>query len=169
MSNGWYKINNYLVVMKLHLLRHANAEALSSSENDIDRKLSLKGQKQCSELSLVRSMLPEQVNTWCSQAERTKQTLYNLGLSADAKIEFSLDLYLCTKSHLLQRIWLNDVPGDLLIVGHNFGISDLATYFLGDPIDLDTAEYVILEFQTELWEETSKGLATLFHRSRPQV
>lgn len=155
--------------MKLHLLRHAKTEERSSSGRDIDRKLLPKGIAQATEL---RSFLNDLrgLNLHCSTATRARQTLDILVEEREiGSVFFTEDLYLC--SHLDLLHYLNGIEGqkDILLVGHNNGISDLATYLTGQFIDLKTCGYVCLEFKLDSWQEISKETATVLQVYRPEV
>ena len=58
------------------------------------------------------------------------------------------------KKTYLKLIWQENHPDDLVLIGHNFGISDLANYFLDNQIELRTAEYICIEFPFDSWGET---------------
>jgi phosphohistidine phosphatase len=56
---------------------------------------------------------------------------------------------------------------DLMVIGHNDGISDLASYLTGEHIYFKTGMLWILEFNGNSWEELSAetALATSYYRS----
>lgn len=152
--------------MKLHILRHGKAE--SHSIKDFDRKLHKKGRKQC---ELLKTYFKERngiKEIWCSDAFRTRETLHRVSNEHWPKAKFSTSLYLASKDFLLDEIWNNNSSNELLIVGHNFGISDLASYFTEEHIDLGTGEYICIEFQANSWNETSMGLGVIVDRYRPE-
>lgn len=156
-------------MLRLHLLRHAKTEQFSPSGNDFDRYLMEKGTRQCDALVDHFSGISGIKNVWCSDATRTRQTLEPLSILGLPKAEYSKDLYLCSYKAILERIWKHTDAGDLLIVGHNFGISDLASYFADERIELRTAGYVRIGFEVDSWKETSRGNGIIEELYRPEV
>lgn len=156
----------------LYLLRHAKTNQISPTGKDFDRELLPKGKKQVLQLSTYFGKFPFQNKTkgLISTAKRTQQTY--LGIKNElnfAETTHLNELYLCSHHELLQIIWNQETEKDLFIIGHNNGISDLASYFLEVSVDLATSEFVHLQFDCDSWQETSKGLATLANRFHPKV
>ena len=157
--------------MKLHLLRHAKTEVSSSSGKDFDRELMTKGIIQANLMGqyLMNSDLNIR-ETYCSEAVRTSQTLSIISkFVVCGKISLQNDLYLADRETLLAIIWKIKHKGDLLIIGHNDGLSQLASYFADQYIHLKTCGYVCLEFRADSWKETSIGTGSVIADYRPQV
>lgn len=156
--------------MKLHLLRHAKTSPSAISGKDIDRPLSAKGIAQSNLMGLYLQKRIDSNQTLCSSALRTRQTLEIIGYHKPlAGITISDDLYLCSQNQYLQVLWELDGQSDLLIVGHNFGISDLATYLTDARIEMRTSEYVCIEFAAIAWKEVSRGTGSIVDQYRPRV
>lgn len=155
--------------MKLHILRHAKTDDHSISGSDIDRELLPEGVEQSVALRSYFNSITDIETVWCSDAKRTRQTAEIIldGIHPDP--DFELDLYLASKQALLQKIWSSNLSGDLLIIGHNFGISDLASYLTNERIELATADYVCIEFDCESWQEISVGTGTIVDHYRPRA
>lgn len=156
--------------MKLHLLRHAKTDQHSASGKDYDRELLPKGKKQCLIMSEHLKHVHKIKEVWCSSAARTKET-YKL-INKETKLpdpKYFDDLYLCSKQVYLDKIWDNIDKGDLLIIGHNYGISDLASYLTDKHIELRTCGYICIEFETDNWNEISRGTGTIIDHFRPEV
>lgn len=156
--------------MKLHLLRHAKTDQSSPTGRDFDRKLLPRGIAQCADL---RNTLPSElqmVEVWCSSSARTRAT-YAL-ISEGGKLQeatFSDALYLASRSELFQAITAHNGDQDLLIIGHNFGISDLAAYLIDEHVELQTGGYICISFDIASWQELSRGLGTTVLSYRPEV
>lgn len=169
-SEGWcFKLIFHICFMKLHILRHAKTEPLAISGRDFDRKLLPKGQRQVKALhtQLIDLSLGE---VHCSSSARTRQTLTLLAPKLEQeKFVFSDDLYLCSHLQILQ--YINQIRGghDLLLIGHNNGLSDFVTYLTGDFVSLKTAAYMCLEIEVSAWEQLSRNTATVLHSFRPEV
>jgi len=58
---------------------------------------------------------------------------------------------------------------NLLIIGHNDGISSLASYLTEEYVHLKTCELVVLDFHVDEWAALSAGTATIAHRYRPET
>lgn len=151
--------------MKLYLLRHAKTNQQSPTGQDFDRELLPKGIAQC---AMMREHLEglQGVHVLCSSAQRTRQTLQEIRLNSE-EVEFRDELYLCSRDRILQTIWNANTSKDLMVIGHNFGISDLAEYLLEDYIEMRTCELLVFDFEIDSWQEVSKGLGTLVDRYRP--
>ncbi|MDG1331073.1 MAG: phosphoglycerate mutase family protein [Crocinitomicaceae bacterium] len=156
--------------MKLHLLRHGKTQQQSTTGRDYDRELNEKGLAQCQMLGEYFKKIDLSCETWCSSAKRTRLTYSNVAkkLRLD-KIVMREDLYLCSRSTLLEALWERSGDEDLLIIGHNFGISDLATYLTDVRIELRTGGYICIEFADFRWEEVSRGLGVISDQYRPKV
>ena len=162
----------YFRRMKLHLVRHGKAEKFSNSGKDFDRDLAQKGIKQSQMLGkhLQEKGLAEDIAILCSSANRTVQTLESIRKHINFKnINYQNDLYLCGKDDLLNLLWGLNNNQDLLIIGHNFGISDFGQYFIDDFLELRTGEYICIEFDASNWKETSQGMGVIADLYRASV
>lgn len=156
----------------LYILRHAKTNQFSPTGKDFDRELMEKGVKQLVELGTYFQKKLETKDLACfiSTAKRTQQTWMGIKHFVRFTNETSLhSLYHANLQELLQFIWEQETSSDILLIGHNFGISDLASYFLDEALVLSTSEFIQLSFECENWNETSKGMATLTARFRPLV
>ncbi len=155
--------------MVLHLIRHAKTNQVSQSGKDFDRPLLERGWKQCEELTdYLKKKDFGTSKIICSSAKRTRETLEGTkACFTSSEIEFSEELYLCSISTFLKKIWSENHQKDLVIIGHNFGISDLANYFLDRQDEMRTAEYVCIEFPFDTWEEAFQATGSLKDHYRP--
>lgn len=157
--------------MNLFLIRHAKTEKTASSGRDFDRQLAEKGQKQGLELQKFLAEFDfEEVTIWCSDAIRTKQTLSLIDEHFPSQnIEFKNELYLASSQEIRNLIWNTDSNRDLLIIGHNEGISDIASYFLGEDIHLKTATFIQISFEAKSRQEWSADLGRIKSVFRPEL
>lgn len=155
--------------MILHLIRHAKTDQFSETGEDFDRKLLPRGKRQSVSLyKYLDKKSWELVQVYCSTAKRTLQTWQNLEAAFPEKsVEFSDKWYLCDLKTYLKSIWETDRRTDLILIGHNFGISDLANYFLDDDREMATCEYMAIQFDIDSWSESSRGMGKLIERFRP--
>jgi len=157
--------------MKLHLIRHAKTEQFSPTGKDFDRELMKRGRKQCVELNqfLVNQDLKDTL-VFCSSADRTKETLsYLMTNFSNENCFFDKELYLCSLKFYLEFLWKINHEKDIMLIGHNFGISDLANYFLDSEIEMRTAEYLLVSLPFDSWNETSGATGSLTLQYRPSA
>ena len=148
----------------LYLLRHS--DAVNSADNDYNRKLSHLGKDKAHHFSTKFSAEFSFDLVLCSSANRTKETLNLLELK-QTEILFYDSLYLAEKEMLLAEI--EKVPvriSNLLIIGHNNGLSDLAIYLTGSNIHLSTCQMVQIQLETNAWnllgQETGRIVRNFF-------
>jgi phosphohistidine phosphatase len=149
--------------MKLHLLRHAKTNPTSSSGLDFDRELMPRGYEQLQEFKAFYANHPFQIGQiLCSSAVRTRQTLEEIkGLFPDVPVTFIDELYLASSGEMLQIINQLQCAEDLLVIGHNEGISELASELSAAFILLKTCGLVSLEFPFESSAMVSKETGVL--------
>ena len=110
----------------LYLRRHGEADA-NSAASDRDRPLSAFGHRQAVLAGELLAGSGVQV-VMSSGAERCRQTVADLGLPGEPRVEFQEALYLADVETLLQRIGeIEDEVDALLVVGHSPGLPSLAT------------------------------------------
>lgn len=157
--------------MKIHLVRHAKTDPNSQSGKDFDRRLLPKGIAQANVLSYYLAQHSIQPSyTYCSEAVRTRETLEILSYGNElGKIHLSRELYLSDRETYLKMIWELKHKKEILIVGHNDGISSLASYLLEETCFMKTCHYVCIEFDADSWKEISRGTGKLTAEFRPSV
>ena len=152
--------------MKLHLIRHAKTLQALPDENDFDRALAEHGKRQAASLAEYLKEKIVSCEVWCSQARRTKETYDILEKAGNSfrTITYFNEFYLCSKDAFLEKLWMDNSTEDVMIIGHNFGISDLANYFLDDMLEMRTCEYICIEFEAHRRNETSRETCVIVDR-----
>jgi phosphohistidine phosphatase len=149
--------------MKLHLLRHAKTNQISPTGKDFDRELLPRAFEQSAELKRYlqdHTIAPKHI--LCSSAVRTRQTLDQIkAFFADVPVTFLDELYLASAGELLKIINELQSPEDVLLIGHNEGISELASELSAAFILLKTCGLVSLEFPFESSAMVSKETGVL--------
>jgi phosphohistidine phosphatase len=145
-------------VRTLILLRHAVAASLGLDGRDFDRDLTPAGRAEAEAAGRRLAALdlrPQLLLT--SPARRTRGTTdivaRNLGLAA-ASVREDATLYLATAPALRAAIARTDATvGCLLLVGHNPGLSELATTLdtSGEGVALATGAFVRLDLPLANW------------------
>lgn len=138
-----------VLFMKLFLLRHGKAVQGFENQKDFDRDLADKGMKQSKKIGNYLRGNGIKYGL-VSSANRTQQTfdILNKQLNIEEVYE-SPDLYLASAETINEVINSHVTGHDLVVVGHNFGISDLIDYYTGININLSTCMLAIIEFDTQ--------------------
>lgn len=154
----------------LYLLRHAKTDQFSKTGRDFDRCLLPKGKRQCS--LMKDALLKNEVNPdiiLVSTAKRTQETYELVADALHGKVMHSSDLYLCSATTLLDAINQIGDANEVMIIGHNFGISDLAVYLDNTAPTLQTCGLLKIQFNIDSWQEVSRDLGIIQFYYRPQV
>lgn len=158
---------------RLILLRHAKTEKDSASGKDEDRCLDQRGNTDATEIGAwlaANGYLPD--IALVSTATRTRQTWDLISpYIPHCRIKYRDDLYLAETSQLLKivRTTKGD-PANLLVLGHNPGLHELAWNLTGKSSaadrralgeNLPTAAAAIIDFAVEAWQEIADQKGTL--------
>jgi phosphohistidine phosphatase len=155
--------------MKLHLLRHAKTESQSATGKDFDRQLAQKGILQATNLKTKMDVSNVQA-VYCSSSARTRKTWKIISQDTFLnKVIFTEELYLASHMEMLNFINSLEENHEILLIGHNEGISDLATYLCDDFIQFKTSEYCVIDLEIDSWKELSKGQGKITFRYRPEI
>lgn len=158
-------------MLVLHLIRHAKTHRESPTGKDKDRALIEKGIAQSNLLGhYIQSHHIELGKMLCSSAMRTRQTKSVIcqHLAEQCRIDYRDELYLASREEMMLELE-QESEKILTIIGHNEGISDLASYFSDEPIQLRTAEMISITFPFDDWTLVSRGTGTIVLRYRPEV
>ena len=147
--------------MRVHLLRHAKTNQVSPTGQDFDRQLLPRGYEQLAELKTFFRTYPlSPIQILCSSAMRTKQTLHEIiDLWPNANVQYIDELYLASKHDILNAICTLNSPHEILVVGHNEGLSELAIYLTNQALWLKTCGFVSLDlpFETSAFISADTG------------
>ena len=166
---------------RLMLLRHAKTETDAPSGRDQDRRLDPRGHRDAAEIGgwlASHKPFPDMVQV--SPAVRAKQT-WELAWEAmkdrvpPPRVELVPELYGAEPTQMLQTIRMASVtdPHQLMLVGHNPGMHELALVLTGigdaagrDALadNLPTSGLAVFEFTTNDWNEVGfrRGKLVLF-------
>ncbi len=139
---------------QLILLRHAKSVS-QFTNSDFNRTLNEKGKKDAPEVAKAFKLLGIQPNIiLCSTAIRTKETLALFRL--DEPIEYLDGLYHAAASDIYDIILKYQDYEIIMVVGHNFGITNLANQLsTTGAAEMNTCGLYILEFPDSI--ELNKG------------
>ena len=154
--------------MLLYLLRHANAEHTSPSRNDKDRPLSSIGINQAVLLGdYVSTLNLIETSMYISSSLRTIETENYALKSCTNNKEFHDELYLTSSKELMKFINGQNTTNNILILGHNEGISALASYLTDQYIALNTANCITIEFDCVNSNEISGSMGKIIDFFNP--
>lgn len=149
-------------MLHLYIIRHAKASSNSNSGRDVDRPLNSKGLNQLQNLHIYLAKnkpIISEINV--SSAKRTRETYKGLKNLLDSTVLFKDELYLASRDELNKLISNFNNNRPVMIIGHNDGLSDLVSYYVGDHIQLPTCAYIHLEFDLESWDLVSIDTAKI--------
>jgi phosphohistidine phosphatase len=158
-------------MLTLHLIRHAKTQQESATGEDIDRELMGKGTAQSNLLGhYLQSHHIELGKMLCSTATRARQTksIICQHLVERCKTEYIEDLYHASKEKILEELQ-RCTENTVTIIGHNEGISELASYLSEEYIQMRTAEFISFTFSFREWSHVFQGTGTILMRYRPEV
>jgi len=148
------------MIYRLVVMRHAKS-SWKTGEQDHSRPLSRRGMKDAPNVAgalVSRDWVPELVLS--SDSERTRQTWTHMApvFGRDVFIEYRADFYLAGLHNVAERI--ETVPSDvltLLVLGHNPGWEEAVYALSGQPIQMTTANAVLLQTEADSWAEAIHG------------
>jgi phosphohistidine phosphatase len=152
---------------RLTLVRHAHAKVQDPPITDFERPLSRRGRSEAKATALQlleQELVPDLMIA--SPARRTLQTAEILARElhvADRHLRQDESLYLAAADGILNVIRGSGPRiGHLMIVGHNPGISVLASVLAPEAAlgDFATAAACTLEFEVSAWSAVNAGSAT---------
>jgi len=154
-------------MLRLTLVRHAKTEAAHSGQEDWDRALEPRGQRDAPEMGRRlkdRGLKPDKILS--SPAVRAISTTTiltrELGVAA-SKVVQDERLYLANPKDLLKVIReLGGAAKHLMVVGHNPGITEFADALSSErSVDnMPTCAIYTLEFGIKNWSELEVGSGT---------
>ena len=153
---------------RLTLLRHAKSSWTEPSLADHDRVLSERGERDAPKMGkrmAARKVRPSLIIA--SSAARARATAKFIAEALKYPAEFlqvEKELYLATPDQILELVCSQeDNFSDLLLIGHNPGITDLANRLLPSIglNNLPTSGVVALDFDTKKWSELAEVSAKL--------
>lgn len=166
---------------RLLLLRHAKAGWDNPAMRDFDRSLTDEGQRAASRMGrLFKEERLDPGLVIASPSARTRQTVegFARGFGQPLTPVWDERIYMATMDTLLELIHgLDEASDQVMLVGHNPGLEDLALALAGsgDKADLaalahkfPTAALAVLGFEGDHWRAINRGEGTLERFTRPR-
>lgn len=154
---------------RLNLLRHAKSDWEDPSMPDFDRPLSKRGKRDAPNMGArmhAKQITPRLFISSTALRARTTAQLVMAELGLSARLILAENLYLASAHEMLEILCAHGSGyDDVVLVGHNPGITDLANRISDAQIDnIPTCGWFALEAAIQNWEElrTTKGNFTFF-------
>lgn len=141
----------------LYIIRHAEAEDLFG-QPDSFRALTERGNIQALALGNYLGQLPS--HWMVSPAVRTYSTAHALSTTQNTKPELHLDkkIYNAELSDLIEVLeFLPAEWNEVVLIGHNPGVSNLSQYLTGALHPFKKAATVKIQLNIETWDALSSG------------
>ncbi len=147
---------------RLYLMRHAKSSWKNPDLKDHDRPLNKRGKKDAPLMGKIlkkKGVKPDIIIS--SSAKRAYKTAVKVAKELDYEKENIITdktLYLISFEKFLNYIKnLDDSYENVLIIGHNPGISDLFSYLTGKDSQMPTAAVGGLELKKDSWRDIEDG------------
>lgn len=157
---------------KIYFMRHGKAED-GLGKSDFERKLVDKGRKKTAKVAQFlksKSVKPERVLVSMSQRTIETAAIISKYLVIDSSlVTEEKSLYLASTNSILDVIYcVNDNVDEIMVLGHNPGLSSIATYLCKDEIDwMPTSSVVGIEFNIDRWNEINAQPGKLLFYTTP--
>jgi phosphohistidine phosphatase len=158
-------------MLNLYVIRHGKAVRPEDAANDYERELNKKGTAQTNQVGdlLKRSGIKFNLII-TSSAKRTAETAEIINFYINAKeVYFTEDLYLADRKKIQKIVSKQSKGENVLLVGHNNGLSDFVSYLSGKNVLLSTSMLVHLSFETENWNDIDGNQAKIERIFEPNV
>ncbi|OEU73403.1 MAG: phosphohistidine phosphatase [Desulfuromonadales bacterium C00003068] len=159
---------------RLTLIRHAKSSWNNPELKDFDRPLNKRGKHDAPLMGNRLAKLDLAIDLLLvSTAKRTRLTaeaiVEQLGIDTE-QITFDERIYLASLSELTSLLRaIADSHQNVLLIGHNPGITDLANYLVGGRLEnIPTCGVFSVEIQIPSWKQLDRAAAKLVFYDYPK-
>ncbi len=169
-------------MLRLTLMRHANAGWGEEGLSDFDRSLDTRGRNDAPDMGaymVKKNITPDLI--LCSAALRTRETFELLNTTAEfeGEVRFLEELYLIGETQLTKL--LRNISSDfkhIFVLAHNPGIHDMVVSLASPPsigklsrlvYDFPTSSMVAFVFDISSWTELKPGTGKLIELATPAL
>lgn len=160
---------------RLTLLRHAKSSWSDDTLPDVDRPLSQRGEQDAPEMAsrlAARHTHPSRIlSSHARRAVRTATIIARALDVPDSRLRLESALYLATPDEILGVITgQDDSIAELMVVGHNPGLTELANRLLPDLAldNLPTTGVITAELGAKGWSELETAPCRLAYYDYPK-
>lgn len=159
---------------RLTLVRHAKSSWSNPDLFDFDRPLNKRGMK---DAPMMGRYLADQGFLFdlllVSPAIRARMTAEALVDQLDIdheQLTFNPDIYQATVRDLLELLWdIADIHKNVLLIGHNPGITDLANFLVAGRLEnIPTCGIFSVELQVPSWKQLDRAATKLLFYDFPK-
>jgi phosphohistidine phosphatase len=162
------------MLRRLTLLRHAKSSWQEAGIDDCDRPLNQRGQQDAPVMGrrlLARGSRPSLILT--SHARRARDTAQLIARELGYPSEFlqrERDLYLATPEQIMAVIARQaDSFRDIIVCGHNPGLTELANLLTGSEIDnIPTCGMAVIDLDMDSWSGITTASGSLHRFDYPK-
>ncbi len=159
---------------RLTLVRHAKSSWRNPDLPDFERPLNNRGEQDAPLMGrrlAERNLAPDLLLV--SPARRTRLTAEAIAEQlavATTRITFDERIYLATAGELIKLLQaIDEERRDVLLVGHNPGITDLANYLVGGRLEnVPTCGIFSVELPLTSWRHLERAAGTLLFYDYPK-
>jgi len=161
-------------IKRLTLLRHAKSSWENPDLNDFDRPLNKRGER---DAPLMGRRLKERgfapdllLVSPARRARLTGEAIADQLKLDNRQLTFNEHIYLATVSELLVLLRsIADSHQNVLLIGHNPGITDLANYLVDGRLEnIPTCGIFSVELQIQSWQQLDRAAARLLFYDYPK-
>jgi len=159
---------------QLTIVRHAKAGWGDATLSDFQRPLNERGLKDSVTMAqrlLAQGLVPQcLVTSPALRALTTAQQFAETLSLASSAFTTDKNIYEASNDRLHDVVWgLDDRYDDIMLVGHNPGLSDLVRSLVSAGIDeLSTCEIIVVQFDCEQWHEIGPGSGRISFNDLPR-
>ncbi len=155
----------------LYLIRHGDSPFINEGD-DFERPLSEMGKYDAINIGLhLNEDHPSPTYILSSAARRAITTARIIGEAVEfdtTKITIKKELHNASMETVLDAIiHIPEKYDCAMIFGHNPGLSLLASYLTGENFNMGTCNTVLLNLETDAWNQLSKETCTVKHYIAP--
>lgn len=159
----------------LYLLRHAKSDKDEPGLDDTDRQLNRRGKQDCLIMARAIDRLDLHFeHVYCSPARRAASTLKRIRGEIEHRfpddVHLDDNLYTFDEGHVLN--WLKECGSqedNLLLIGHNPAIGNLAGYLTGRDLEhVPTCGFLEIRLKVEYWDQLRAHCGEVVHFLRPR-
>ena len=152
----------------LIVMRHAETQGYFTASSDYERELTNKGRMDAHRASQWIGIQFQLDKILHSSAVRTTQTAEIIQQACTPNLlSAKPNLYNCSTIELLQEVV--NLPSEytqVLLIGHNPGISQLVTNLTSERLSMQPAEIACIQFEIDDWSHIVKGSGRLYRTNK---
>lgn len=158
-------------MQKLYVIRHGKAVKSTRSGKDFDRELNTKGNAQINQIGELLQRTGQKVDQIIvSSAKRTAETAEIIEFYLKTNnLVYDERLYLTERESIESILKKLAVGKTIVMVGHNYGLSDFVNYCCDQNVLLSTGMLAEINFNFDTWDAIGRNNGQLVNLVKPEV